>query len=183
MRVFPALICLAAASLFPLAAEDLNWRAKLDAAVPLYGHRNWIVIADSAYPLQTREGIETVVTNASQFEVLRAVLAKLDESKHVTPIIWTDEELKFVPDADAVGASAFRDHLAQLMHNRRLRAMPHEQIISELDKAGQTFKVLILKTTMTIPYTSVFLQLDCAYWSPEAEQRLRAAMADKTSGK
>ena len=27
---------------------------------------------------------------------------------------------------------------------------------------------------MTIPYTSVFLQLDCKYWSADAEQRLRA---------
>jgi hypothetical protein len=32
---------------------------------------------------------------------------------------------------------------------------------------------------MTMPYTSVFLQLDCAYWGPEAEQKLRAAMAGK----
>lgn len=32
-------------------------------------------------------------------------------------------------------------------------------------------------TNMTLPYTSVFLQLDCAYWKREAEQQLRARMA------
>jgi hypothetical protein len=34
----------------------------------------------------------------------------------------------------------------------------------------------VLKTNMTLPYTSVFIELDCGYWSPEAEARLRAAM-------
>jgi hypothetical protein len=29
---------------------------------------------------------------------------------------------------------------------------------------------------MTIPYTSVFFELDCGYWNAEAEQRLRQAM-------
>jgi len=55
--------------------------------------------------------------------------------------------------------------------------MEHEKIISLLDQAGQTFRVLIVKTNMTLPYTSVFLQLDCGYWSADAEQRLRKAMA------
>ena len=43
--------------------------------------------------------------------------------------------------------------------------------------SSKTFRVLIIKTTLTIPYTSVFLQLDCAYWSAAAESRLRAKMA------
>jgi len=34
-----------------------------------------------------------------------------------------------------------------------------------------------LKTNMTIPYTSVFFELDCGYWHPGAEERLREAMA------
>ena len=29
---------------------------------------------------------------------------------------------------------------------------------------------------MTIPYTSVFIQLNCKYWSDAAEARLRAKM-------
>lgn len=31
---------------------------------------------------------------------------------------------------------------------------------------------------MTIPYSLVFLQLECGYWKAEAEERLRAAMPD-----
>jgi hypothetical protein len=29
---------------------------------------------------------------------------------------------------------------------------------------------------MTVPYTTVFFELDCGYWPAEAEKRLRQAM-------
>ena len=66
-------------------AADPAWESKLSERIPLYGHRNWIVIADSAYPAQAREGIETIVVNADQLRVLKHVLAALDASKHVRP--------------------------------------------------------------------------------------------------
>ena len=52
----------------------------------------------------------------------------------------------------------------------------HEEIIARLDQAGATFRILILKTRMTLPYTSVFFQLECGYWTAEAEQKLREAI-------
>jgi hypothetical protein len=32
---------------------------------------------------------------------------------------------------------------------------------------------------MTIPYTSVFVRLECGYWSADAEKRLREKMAGR----
>jgi len=49
-------------------------------------------------------------------------------------------------------------------------------VLVKLDDAAKTFSVLIVKTNMTIPYTSVFLQLDCKYWSDDAEKKLRASI-------
>jgi len=153
-----------------------TWKQVLNERLPLYGHRNWIVIADSAYPDQARAGIETVVAGADQLSVLEYVLGVLSSAKHVRPIVFTDRELKYVPDADAPGVEAYRNRLNDLFHGGGRQTLPHEQIISKLDSAAQTFRVLIIKTNMTIPYTSVFLQLDCAYWSTQAEGRLRASM-------
>jgi hypothetical protein len=31
---------------------------------------------------------------------------------------------------------------------------------------------------MTLPYTSVFLQLDCGYWNADQESRLREALEE-----
>ncbi len=36
--------------------------------------------------------------------------------------------------------------------------------------------VLILKTKSVIPYSSVFIRLNCKYWGDDAEERLRAKM-------
>jgi hypothetical protein len=156
-------------------AEDA-WRTKLAQELPLLGHRNWIVIADSAYPWQTAKGIETIDTGASQLEVVQAVLGALDNARHVRPIVYVDAEMEYVPEADAPGIGAYHDALAKLLGKRDAKSLPHEQIISKLDEAGNTFHVLLLKTNLTIPYTSVFLQLDCAYWNADAEKRLRQAM-------
>ena len=54
--------------------------------------------------------------------------------------------------------------------------MPHEQIIAKLDQVSQVFRVLIIKTELTIPYTSVFFELGCGYWTGDAEQSMRKAM-------
>jgi hypothetical protein len=43
-----------------------SWKAELKKELPLLGHRNWIVVADSAYPLQTSPGIETITANEDQ---------------------------------------------------------------------------------------------------------------------
>ena len=50
-----------------------NWRQTLEERLPYFGHRNWIVIADSAYPLQSGPGIETIISNESQIETVRHV--------------------------------------------------------------------------------------------------------------
>jgi len=36
-----------------------------------------------------------------------------------------------------------------------------------------SFNVLIIKTNLTLPYTSVFFQLECGYWNAAAEENLR----------
>jgi hypothetical protein len=174
LALFSAL-AFAFASTLPARADDV-WRAQLEQELPLLGHRNWIVIADSAYPWQTADGIETVDTGADHLEVLQTVLEILAKAKHVKPILYTDTELKAVPEADAPGITAYREQLAKLLANRPVQSLLHDQIIAKLDEAGKTFHVLLLKTTQAIPYTSVFVQLDCAYWNADAEKRLRAAM-------
>lgn len=153
-----------------------EWQARLNRELPLLGHRNWIAVVDSAYPLQTSAGIETLETNAEQLDVVRDVLDELRKVKHVRPVVFTDAELKMVPEDDAAGVTAYRHALDALFRGGAVQSLPHQEIIEKLDEAGETFHVLVLKTTMTIPYTSVFLRLDCGYWSDEQEKRLRQKM-------
>ena len=144
---------------------------------PAMGHRNWIAIVDSAYPLQNATGIQTVNTDADQLDVVRKVLAALKTSEHVRGIVYLDAELPFVAESAAHGIDAYRAELLQVLKGHVPISQPHEQIIGRIDEAGKTFQILILKTHLTLPYTSVFIQLECGYWTAEAEKALRAAIS------
>jgi hypothetical protein len=156
-----------------------NWEEILQDRLQLLGHRNWLVIADSAYPAQSRKGIETVAVDEEQTIVLNSAFAILSACKHVKPTVYTDEELTFVPEEDAPGVSLYRAKLDTLLKGYEVYVLPHEKIISRLDRVGEKFRVLLVKTNMRIPYTSVFLELECGYWNAQAEKRLRAAIRSR----
>ena len=172
-------------SIFALAfliagqAYSEDWKPVFDQRLPEYGHRNWIVIADSAYPKQSASGIETIYTDAGQIEVLQHVLKAIDSAKHIRPVIMLDAELGSVSELAAPGVEGYRTDLKSLLAKRPINEMPHEDIIHKLDEGSKLFNVLILKTKMTIPYTSVFIELDCGYWSAEKEQALRDLIEHK----
>lgn len=158
-------------------AASAPWQQTVNQRLPLYGHRNWIVIADAAYPSQSAPGVETIYASEEESQVLTYVLHALDSSRHVTPIVFTDRELNYIPEADAPGVGSYRETLKTALGNRTVNVLGHEKLIAKLAEVSHEFNVLIIKTRTAIPYTTVFLQLDCAYWSPGAESRLRATMA------
>jgi hypothetical protein len=154
----------------------LSLSSLLEQRIPLLGHRNWVVIADMAYPQQSNPGIETIYVGGEHLEMVQEVLRALATAPHVRPTVYVDQELAFIAEEHAPGISDFRDDLYALLEGKEAKTLPHEEIIHQLDKAAQCFSILILKTGFTLPYTSVFLRLDCGYWTEEAEQELRESM-------
>lgn len=179
IRVFVLMVCtIGWIQATPIAQSGRpNSLEKMVASkLPALGHRNWIVVADSAYPLQTSPGIETITVSNGQLDAVKQVLAALSKAKHVRPNIYIDAELKFVPEKNAPGITAYRKSLDSILKGKNAKRMLHEEIIAKLDEAGKTFKVLLIKTPHIQPYTSVFFQLECGYWSDEAERQMREAM-------
>jgi hypothetical protein len=152
------------------------WESKLNRLLPLWGHRNWIVVADAAYPAQSNPGIETIATGAEHLEVLKTTLDAIGNGKHVKAKIYLDAESKLVSEQDAPGVTIYRQKLVRLIGGRDTETICHDEIIAKLDQSGKLFRILVLKSNLTIPYTSVFLELDCRYWNPDAEERLRRSM-------
>lgn len=172
-----ALTTLCVAFLCGLPASAQSWQSHIKDGLDLMGHRNWILVVDSAYPEQVGAGIETVETNADPFEVVRTVLSSIKNSIHVRPIIFMDAELPFVSDQKAPGVSKYRAQITTLLHDYGVTSRLHQSLIDEIAKDGERYHVLILKTNLAIPYTSVFIHLDCKYWSAEDERALREAMS------
>jgi D-ribose pyranose/furanose isomerase RbsD len=156
--------------------KSAAWTDTLAAYLPALGHRNWIVVADSAFPLQISPGIETIATGEDHFAVLEKVLKAVDGAKHIRPKIWLDKELAFVPEDLAPGVNDVRRRLEEALKGRGAMPVLHEDLIARLDEAGKTFKIVMVKTTLAVPYTSVFLELDCGYWGPDAEAKMREKM-------
>jgi hypothetical protein len=179
MKVIAIFMAILFAEAGPLLANDgspQDWRMELASSLPLLGHRNFIVVADSAYPLQSNPGIKTIYTGENQVEVVKAVLAAVDKTPHVNSIIFLDQELSFVPEEYARGIGDYRLSLEEVLAGRPVQRLPHMDIIRKLDASSELFKVLILKTDLTLPYTSVFIELGAGYWSEEAETELRKRM-------
>ncbi|MGO9085740.1 MAG: RbsD/FucU domain-containing protein [Candidatus Sulfotelmatobacter sp.] len=161
----------------PASPPTPDWKAVVQSRLALYGHRNWIVVADSAFPAYANPGIETIVVNEDMSSVLRYVTGAIASSRHVRASVFLDQELYFVDARDYPGLSELRKQMTELFAKNPTFTAPHAEMITKIDEAGKTFQVLFIKTTETIPYTTVFMRLDCGYLSDEGEQKIRTAMS------
>ncbi|MCX6577661.1 MAG: hypothetical protein NTV82_14875 [Candidatus Aminicenantes bacterium] len=159
-------------------AKAPTWEDQLLKELPALGHRNWLVVADSAFPAQISPGMEVVVSNEDHFAVLEKVLRALGQIKHIRPIVYLDKELDFVPEDLAPGIDACRKRLKDMLSRYGTKPVLHEELIARMDQVAKTFRILMIKTNLTLPYTTVFMELDCGYWGPESEAKMRQKMKE-----
>lgn len=155
-----------------------NWKETLNDQIQLHGHRNWILVVDAAYPYQSNPAIKTIVTGAGHLEVVEEVLTAIEKANHVFAEVYLDKELEFLPNAEVRGINGYRRKLERLLKGKNVEKVLHEEMISKIDKDAEVFNILVLKTNFTLPYTSVFINLNCGYWSTEQEKKLRELMPD-----
>jgi hypothetical protein len=160
-----------------------TWQVRFDKELPFLGHRNWILVVDKAYPAQTAEGMEVINTGEDLGPVLQYVMSSLDASTHVRPTIFRDKEWTYITEAEVKGAGALHTQTDDLFKGREVQTILHDSVFAKLDQASHLFKVLVLKTNAAIPYSSVFLQLNCAYWNAREEAALREKMKVASEGK
>jgi hypothetical protein len=154
-----------------LQKED--WKAILEKDLHLLGHRNWILVVDKAFPEQSSPGMKYLYVDEDLLPTLSYVLEQVEASSHVRPIIYRDKELSYISNDQVPGIDAFRTQSNAVLEGRKVNTVLHDEVFKMLDKSSSLFRTLVIKTNCTLPYTSVFLQLDCAYWGPENEKILR----------
>ncbi|MEI7829759.1 MAG: hypothetical protein WCI31_08310 [Prolixibacteraceae bacterium] len=155
---------------------EKGWKEQLSDELPLLGHRNWVLVVDKAFPAQTAAGIKVINTGEALQDVLQFTLQKIDRSLHVRPIIYTDKELGSITPALVPLIDDYKKDLQKTLKGIEPQTMLHDSVFVKIDQASKLFKIIVLKTEETIPYSSVFLQLDCRYWSAENEKALRELM-------
>lgn len=151
--------------------EQTTWKRELRQDINRLGHRNWIVVTDMAYPLQSQPGIKTLYTGESYLEILSGVKDMIEKSPHIKANVFQDKELTFMEKSDATGITGLRRKSLMIL-GEELQYVPHEQLISRLDSISRVFNVIILKSNLTMPFTSTFFELDCRYWDETKQKEL-----------
>lgn len=154
----------------------MDWKQTLHEMMPLLGHRNWIVVTDMAYPLQTNPGVATLDATSDDFAaVLATVMHELNASPHVFPHVYRDSEQLRLDENLCPGITAYRAEVdAALGAGADMKEVDHEQLILKLDEVSRLYRVVIIKSGLTIPYTSLFFELDCRYWDAAREAAIRS---------
>jgi hypothetical protein len=158
------------------SSQESNWKEVLEKDLNLLGHRNWILVVDKAFPEQSSPGMKYFYVEQDLLPTLEYVLEQVESSTHVKPIIYQDKELSFITEEQVPGIDAFRSTVDKILEGRSVNTLLHDEVFSLLDESSSLFRVLVIKTNCSIPYTSVFMQLDCSYWGPENEFILRERM-------
>lgn len=149
-----------------------NWLEILTEEMPLLGHRNWIVVTDMAYPLQSNPSILTLYASEPYAEVLSSVKQLIDNSPHVFAHVYQDEEQQAMSEDLSTGWNAYRTAVDEALGEQEVAYVLHEELINRLDEVARLYRVVIIKTNLTIPYSSTFFELDCDYWDAKRQSAL-----------
>jgi D-ribose pyranose/furanose isomerase RbsD len=156
-------------------ADSTGWQDVLKQKMPYLGHRNWIVITDMAYPLQSGEGIITLYANEPYEKVLATVKGEIDKAPHVFAHVYRDKELSLLTDKEIPGVEKLRGQMDSIC-GKDVAFVPHEDLIKRLDEASKIFSVIIIKTPLTMAYTTTFFELGCKYWDADKQAKLDEEM-------
>ena len=171
-----ALILLASCTNTQSPSEKTSWKTILDHDLHLLGHRNWILVVDKAFPEQSAGGMKYLYAEEDLLPTLEYVLEKIENSGHVRPVIYRDRELEFLTEEQVPGIDSFRAGAEKVLGGKEVQTLLHYEVFAMLEESSSLFRVLVIKTNCRLPYTSVFLELDCSYWGPEDVQVLREKM-------
>lgn len=157
--------------------QEKSWKEQLQTDLNLLGHRNWILVVDKAFPEQSSAGMKYIYVEQDLLPTLEYVLETVENSTHVKPILYQDRELSFITEEQIPGIGVFRSSAENILEGSDVNTLLHDEVFSMLDESSSLFRVLVIKTNCTIPYSSVFMQLDCSYWGAESEELLRENMS------
>lgn len=157
-----------------------SWEQQIAEKLPLLGHRNWILVVDKAFPMPASSDVILIDSKQLTLEAVKKVLLQINKEPHVKAVVYTDLELAYLKESWAPGVNSFKSGLQAILGNAQSISIPHAGVLAQLDQSSQKFKTVVIKTEGLIPYSSVFIQLDCKYWSATKEDALRNAI--KTNG-
>jgi tRNA U34 5-carboxymethylaminomethyl modifying enzyme MnmG/GidA len=171
--LFAALTLLVSCQHTPPTPPTPSWLKTVDHEVHRLGTFNWVIIAEPSFPALSRTGVTTITTPVSTIEALDGVLQSIDSHSHVRPRIHLTREAGAVIEHDTPGIDDYRTKLKQVLNERDTLTLTNNTLNLLITDAQKNYRILVIKTTTSLPYTSVFLELESGYWDGVSETALR----------
>lgn len=152
------------------------WMNSIDNEVAALGASNWIIVTDASFPTPAQAGAHTIVSPVSLPQTLEQILQSIESTGHVKPRFYVTRESQTITEEYAPGIDAMRQQRDQALHGHEKQVLPHRSLDILKDSASKGFRVLLVKTQTTLPYTSVYIELESGYWDGDSESALRKKM-------
>lgn len=176
----PRLLCYFLLALLAGCAGDPDaarpWKKTIRRELAHLGARNWIVVAEAAFPVQSRRGLRVIHIDADIPDLVDGIEQVIEETHHVKPRIYVTAEMGKVEYDYAPGVKHYRKELETALHGRETLALNNSMLMRMLADTRRTYRVLVIKSRTALPYSSVFMELGSGYWDAESEDHLRDAM-------
>jgi hypothetical protein len=110
----------------------------VQSRLPIFGHRSWIVVVDSAFPAYAEPGIETIVV-VDHPQSLPNYLASAISSTGIyeQPHFWTRNDSSSMSSTIS-GGSELRRHIAMTLEKDKLCELPHSEVMTKINEARKT---------------------------------------------
>lgn len=161
------------ASSTPKTPEPPGWGAGVSREIRALGVSNWIIVAESSFPIISRRGVRTMVVEAEIPEVVDYIVNDLESVSNVTASFNTARELPFVENDNAPGIDEFRRLLSEALHGNTVREMDNRSLNLLAQSDASKFAILVFKTKTNLPYSNVYIELDSGFWDRSSEDKLR----------
>jgi len=152
------------------------WANAVDAEIKALGSYNWIIIADASFPALSTKGSHILVTPTNISGALDYTIQSIESLSHVRPRIYATRESLELSEANAPGIKSHTKAIQKAIAGRETINLSERTIKRLVLEAGKKYRILIIKTESTLPYSSIYLELESGYWDSEAETALRKGM-------
>lgn len=118
------------------ATKPVSWQDEFNQKLPLLGHRNWVLVVDKAFPLQSAKGLTVINTGEQLPDVLQYVMGSISTSTHVKPTVFTDLEFAQITEDLSPGVDSLKKSISILLKNYPQNTLLHNDVFAKLDSAS-----------------------------------------------
>ncbi len=106
------------------------------------------------------------------------MISGLDDLGHAGATAWISSELEKIPDLDATGIVKIHQDIRRILSEAKItiKVASEQELLRRIEADAADYNVLVVKSRTPLPYTTVYLHLDCRYWDESREKRLRDAL-------